>query len=164
MILRATQKVRGKIALKEPDSEASNQTSRFLEEWYINSIVVERRQYFLFSEVSTLYSVVVPSKGITSRRKLEELVIDILFNLIKHDIGFDGKIFEAIASSVIILKAQNRSILSSMSQLTLAAQYGDDSINQGFDGLNDLILGALKYDSPRDAFSRAAKLIDPSQY
>jgi len=50
------------------DGEPPNPTSQFLEEWYVNNIVLDRRQYFLFSEARTLYSVVVPSKGITSRK------------------------------------------------------------------------------------------------
>jgi hypothetical protein len=164
MILRATQKVRDRISLKASDSEPSNRAQRFLEEWYINGIVLDRRQYFLFSEAKTLYSVVVPSKGITSRKKLEELAVDVLFDQFKHNTGLESRIFESLATSVVILKAQNRSILSSMNQLTLASQYDDDDPSQGFDYLNGIILGALKYDSPRDAFAKAIDTIDQSQY
>jgi hypothetical protein len=164
MILRATQKVRDRIGLKAPDSEPPNRAQRFLEEWYINSIVLDRRQYFLFSEAMTFYSVVVPSKGITSRKKLEEQTVDVLFDQFKHHPGLDSRIFESLAHPVVILKAQNRSNLSSMNQLTLAAQYGDDNPFQCFDYLNGIILGALKYDSPRDAFIMAIDSIDQSQY
>ena len=160
MILRATQKVRDRIGLKATDGEPPNPASQFLEEWYVNNIVLDRRQYFLFSEARTLYSVVVPSKGITSRKKLEEQAVDVLFDQFKHHAGLDSKIFESLAQSVVILKAQNRSILSSMNQLTLAIQYGDDDPSQGFDYLNGIILGALKYDSPRDAFIKAINAID----
>jgi hypothetical protein len=164
MILRATQKVRDRIGLKSPDSEPTNRAQRFLEEWYINSIVLDRRQYFLLSEATTVYSVVVPSKGITSRKKLEELAVDVLFDQFKHHPGLNNRIFESLAESVVILRTQNRSILSSMNQLTLAAEYGDDDPSQGFDYLNGIILGALKYDSPRDAFAKAVDSIDQSQY
>ena len=164
MILRATQKVRDRIGLKAPDNEPSNRAQRFLEEWYINCIVLERRQYLLFSEAKTLYSVVVPSKGITSRKKLEVLAIDALFDQFKHNAGLESRIFESLSTSIVILKAQNRSILSSMNQLTLAAQYDDDDPSQGFDYLNGIILGALKYDSPRDALAKAVDSIDQSQY
>jgi hypothetical protein len=51
-----------------------------------------------------------------------------------------------------------------MDQLTLAAQYDDDDPSQRFDYLNGIILGALKYDSPRDAFAKAIDSIDQSQY
>ena len=87
MILKATQKVRDRIGLKALDSEPPNPATRFLEEWYINGIVLDRRQYFLFSEAKTLYSVVVPSKGITSRKKLEELAVDVLFDQFKHTLA-----------------------------------------------------------------------------
>jgi len=112
----------------------------------------------------TLYSAIVPSKGITSRKKLEQQVVDVLFDQFKHNAGLDIKIFESIASSVVILKTQSRSILSSMDQLTLAAKYADEDQSQGFDDLNDMILGALKYDSPRDAFMKAVGSVDLSQY
>jgi hypothetical protein len=164
MILRATQKVRDRIGLKVPDSEPPNRAQRFLEEWYINSIVLGRRQYFLFSEAMTFYSVVVPSKGITSRKKLEELAVEVLFDQFKHHQELDSRIFESLAQSVVIFKAQNRSILSSMNQLTLAAQYEDEDPSQGYDYLNGIILGALKYDSPRDAFAKAIDSIAQSQY
>jgi len=164
MILKATQKVRDRIGLNVPDSEPPNPATRFLEEWYVNSIVLDRRQYLLFSEAKTLYSVVVPSKGITSRKKMEELAVDVLFDQFKHNTGLESRIFESLATSVVILKAQNRNILSSMNQLTLAAQYDDEDPSQSFDYLNDIILGALKYDSPRDAFAKAIDSIDQSQY
>ena len=160
MILRATKKVRDRIGLKASNCEPPNRASRFLEEWYVNSITIDRRQYLLFSEAITLYSVVVPSRGITSRKKLEEQAIDILFKQFKYNTDLDGRIFESLAQSIFILKAQNRSVLSSMNQLILAAQYGGDDPSQGFDDLNDLILGALKYDSPRDAFIKAINAID----
>ena len=164
MILRVTKKVLDKIYLKGLDGEAMNEPSRFLEEWYINSIAIERRQYFMFSEASTLYTVVIPSKGITSRKKLEEAAVDVLFRMVKHHVGFDSGFFESLASSVTILKTKSRSVLSSMNQLTLAVQYGEGDTSQGFDDLNDLILGALKYDSPRDALIKAVNSIDSFQY
>jgi len=164
MILRATQKVRDRIGLKAPDSEPPNPATRFLEEWYVNSIVLDRRQYLLFSEAKTLYSVVVPSTGVSSRKKLEVLTVDILFDQFKHHAGLDVRIFESLAASVSILKTQSRSILSSMDQLTLAAQYDDDDPSEGYDYLNGIILGALKYDSPRDAFILAIDSIDQSNY
>jgi hypothetical protein len=164
MILRATQKVRDRTGLKAPDGEPPNPATRFLEEWYVNSIVLDRRQYLLFSEAKTLYSVVVPSKGVSSRKKLKVLAVDILFDQFKHHAGLDVRIFESLAASVSILKTQSRSILSSMDQLTLAAQYDDEDPSQSFDYLNDIILGALKYDSPRDAFAKAIDSIAQSQY
>ena len=91
---------------------------------------------------------------------MEELAADVLFDQFKYHSGLDSRIFESLARSVVILKAQNRSILSSMNQLTLAAQYDDDDPSQGFDYLNGIILGALKYDSPRDAFIKAINTID----
>jgi hypothetical protein len=160
MILRATKKVRDRIGLKASDCEPPNHASRFLEEWYVNSITIDRRQYLIFSEAITLYSVVVLSKGITSRKILEEQAIDILFKQFKYHAGLDGRIFESLAQSIFILKAHDRSILSSMNQLVFAAQYGGDDPSQGFDDLNDLILGILKYDSPRDAFCKAVNSID----
>jgi hypothetical protein len=159
MILRATQKVRDRIGLKTADGESQN-PSRFLEEWYVSSIAIDRRQYLIFSEAMTLYSVVVPSKGITSRKKIEEQAVDVLFDQFKHHTDLDSKIFESLGQSVVILKAHNRSILSSINQLMLAIQYGDDDPSQGFDYLNGLILGILKYDSPRDAFYKAINAID----
>lgn len=164
MILRATQKIRDRIGLKVLDLEPSIPSSRFLEEWYVNSVSLDRRQYFVFSEAMTLYSVVVPGRGVTSRKKLEELAADILFAQFKDNAGLDSRIFESIASSAVILKAQSRSILSSINQLILAARYGGEEQSQGFDYLNDLILGALKYDSSRVAFARAVSSIDISQY
>ena len=162
MILRATRKIRDRIGQKDNDAEPVNRPSRFLEEWYINCIVLDRRQYLLFSEAKTLYSVVVSSKGVSSRKKLEVLAVDILFDQFKHHAGLDVRIFESLAASVNILKTQSRSILSSMDQLTIAAQSGEDDPSQGFDYLNGIILGALKYDSPRDAFIKAIDSIDQS--
>jgi hypothetical protein len=95
---------------------------------------------------------------------LEEQAVDVLFDQFKHHAGLDSRIFESLAQSVVLLKAQNRSILSSMNQLTLAAQYGNDDPSQSFDYLNGIILGALKYDSPRDALIKAIASIDQSQY
>jgi len=164
MILRITQNVRDKIKVKAPASEPALPPQLFLSEWYVNLITIDRKSYFLFCEATTLYSVVKSSNRINDSVVFERLATDVLFEQFKFNGTLDIKIFEKLADSMTLLKTNNRRITASMNQKAFELQWSSEDGDQGFDDVNDLITGYLNYDSPREAFEKAAATINPSAY
>ena len=84
MTLRITTKVKGKIHLSDFDDSPKIEPPMFLQEWYVNYIILGKKRFFIFSEAITLFSHVVSSNQINGRKAIEELATDILFHHVKR--------------------------------------------------------------------------------
>jgi len=152
--LRITTKVKTKLHLTAFDPEPGVGEPKFLDEWYVNHITVNRKRYFIFTEALTLFSHIVSSNQINARRRFEELATDILFHHVKPHAEISQALFESIASKIVIGKTNNRRILGSQNELVWMAQARDARFDEAeFDEVNDTPLSMLEY-SPRDAFEK----------
>ena len=160
MILRATHKLAKKlnIALLQ---KYENKCSAF-EEWYGNLFTVERKQYILFTNAYSLYSVIMPGKGINSLSKFSDLSGICLSELLKEEncdnlisrlVINPGEIFDVYATN-------NRSFLSTMNDMVIFAHnYIIDEqppLIEISKKLNDLIHSSLDYDNPLKALKEMA--------
>ena len=153
MILRVTQKVRDKIKLTVLDAdEAVGQNGlQFLNEWYANLFTLDRRSYFIFTEATTLYSIVQESNGINNRKTFEGLATDVLFSLFKvHGDILPISLFETIAQSISIQKTVNRRVVGSQNDLIYMAS----AFSEDFSQINRTPMSMLE-GRPDDAFNKA---------
>jgi hypothetical protein len=60
MIFRLTEKVSSKLRIRR---EAIAQSHASMLEWYCNMVIVQRRQFFLFTQATTLFSFWTPAAG-----------------------------------------------------------------------------------------------------
>jgi len=151
VILRATLKVQDKIKLAAPDKSVQETPAKFLEEWYVNLFSVERKSYYIFTEVTTLFSVVQSSNGINSRQMFEGLATDILFSVFKiHGDKLPISLFESIAQTITIQKTNNRKVIGSQNELIFMAL----AFPEDFDRINETPMSMLG-NSPDRAFLKA---------
>ena len=122
MIIRLTAKLGKKIKVIPP--EALPPDSDPFADWSAHLFTVERRQYILVTNTPTLYSVVMPGRGVTSDKTfLRRLRIE-LRGFLQIE-GFEHvfrKLVEPGLDSVSFSKALNRSISGSMNELVFGAK------------------------------------------
>lgn len=133
MTLRITAKVRTKIQLTASDPEPGTAPA-FLHEWYVNHSQIGRSWYFVFTEALTLYTVILPSKDVRTRRRLEALATDVVFGFLKRG-DITQEMFEGLASSFTLLGTANRRIVGSQNDLIWMAQAGRQYFEMGADFL-----------------------------
>lgn len=157
MILRTTQKVRDKAKLPVLDKSSEVVTAQFLEEWYVNLFILERRSYFIFTEATTLYSVVQSSNGINSQKMFDGLATDILFSVFKaQGDKLPISLFETLAQTISIQKTANRRVVGSQNDLIyMATAFPED-----FDRINETPMSMLGT-SPDLALNRAIEAYKP---
>jgi len=78
MKFHLTKKVQTKIKLKELTLIESNSDIKFLNEWYVNLFMLDRKKYFIFTESKTLFSVVEDSKGVNDKESFDNNIIKIV--------------------------------------------------------------------------------------
>ena len=156
MTLHITTKVKTKIHIPLFDSPATPNPS-FMESWYVNLFLLNRKKYFIFTEALTLHSTVVTSNQVNDRKVFERLATDVLFDHFKLDSRLPISLFETIADKVLLCKTENRRVVGSQNELVWMAQAGFAyDGREDFDKLNDTPLSMLEY-SPRDAFEKEVK-------
>jgi hypothetical protein len=161
MIFRLSQKLNTKI-------KAGTLATLPLDEnpfadWSAGLFLVGRSQYILLTNTKSLYSTVLPGKGVTDEKTFVERALSSIREYIDAD-GQEG-VFERFVApasgSVRFAKALNRSVTGSMNDMTKHAAYwlaaGDVSPVEIGSRLKGIPMSALKDDGsthgfPRDAF------------
>jgi len=124
MILRITQKLAKKIKISPPPALAPHDDP-FLD-WTANLFMVSRWQCIILTNSRSLYSVVIPGKGVPNEKTLIEqgmkalrdsMTLDGIANIVDTKIA-------PYAHAVTLCKASNRSVLASMNQLVYLAKCG----------------------------------------
>lgn len=135
-------------------------------DWSCHIFLANRRQYILLCNTKSLYSCVMPAKGITNQNFFIESAVNCIRDFTADDANqlafrkFIAPEFETVQFD----KALNRSVTSSMNQLIEYAQdlLIEDAMSPhevGFK-LNDFLLSAIAekksdgYSTPNDAFRR----------
>ncbi len=131
-------------------------------DWSCHLFTANRAQYILLTNTKSLYSCVMPGKGMTS----ESTFVDRALSTLRDFMDTDGQAFAyqkfvaPDATSVRFGKALNRSVTGSMNELIYFAKLwliedGLPSCEVGFK-LNDIPMSALKEVFAKDAFKKLA--------
>jgi hypothetical protein len=162
MIFRLSQKLSAKI--KAGTLAAVPLDENPFADWSAASFVAGRTQFILVSNTKSLYSTVLPGKGVTNHSSFIERALTNLREFLEAD-GQESVYCRCIApssGSVQFAKALDRSVTGSMNDLirhaTVWLAEGDLSPHDVGVRLNDILLSALAqsksvpYGKPRDAF------------
>jgi hypothetical protein len=126
--------------------------------------LVGRSQYILVTNTKSLYSTVLPGKGVTDGKTFVERALSGLRAFMDAD-GQEGvyeRFVAPVTGSVQFAKALNRSVTGSMNDMTRHAAFwmaeGDVSPVEIGSRLKGIPMSALKHDGsthgfPRDAFT-----------
>jgi hypothetical protein len=161
MIFRLSQKLNAKIkagALRELPLHENP-----LADWSAALFFAGRTQYILLSNTKSLYSTVLPGKGITNDSQFIERALSGIREFIEED--GKGAAYERLIASdsdtVQFARALNRSVTGSMNDMVKHAAYwledGDASPFEIGSRLKEIPMSALKHDRspygfPRDVF------------
>ena len=160
LIFRVTQKLAEKIKVV-PALALPPQDSPFLD-WTANLFMVSRWQCILLTNSKSLYSVVLPGKGVSN----EQAFVEQSMKSLRDNMALDGivSIFDTRIAPVLDLvslcKASDRGVLASMNQLVYQAKC--DLIEMGHplplvnQRLNRIPMSKLKYHYSVEEFAALA--------
>ena len=168
MIFRLSQRLNQKIKAGIPDVLPLHENP--FVDWSCHIFPANRSQYILLCNTKSLYSCVMPAKGITNQKRFAENAMNCVRDFTADDANqwafrkFIAPEYETVQFS----KAFNRSVTSSMNQLIEYAQdlLIEDEMHPhevGFK-LNDFLLSSIAekksdgYGRPEDAFKRMVDL------
>ena len=171
MILRLSQKLCTKIKAGKLNTLPLHENP--FADWSAHLFVADRKQYVILSNTKSLYSVVMPGRGIMNDRQFIEHVLSSIREFMKAD-GQESVYDRFIAPSsatVSFAKALDRSVTGSMNDLirfatTWLVKDQLPPYDIGFK-INDLLLSAIapsksaKYGKPREAFKMLANRLGP---
>jgi hypothetical protein len=132
-------------------------------DWSAGLFLVGRSQYILLTNTKSLYSTVLPGKGITDESTFIERALSSIREFMDAD-GQEGvyeRLVAPVSGSVQFAKALNRSVTGSMNDMTKHAAFwlaaGDVSPIKIGSRLKGIPMSALKHGRsthgfPRDAF------------
>ena len=162
MILRLSHKLNAKIKAGKLTEMPPDENP--YADWSCHLFTVDRTQYIIMSNTNSLYSCVMPGKGITNDGKFIERALITIREFLEDDgqAFIYPKFIAPSCSTVSFAKALNRKVTGSMNELVMAATYSLESgevapRDVGFD-LNDLLLSAIAtsenggYGKPKDVF------------
>ena len=134
-----------------------------LADWSAGLFLAGRSQYILLRNTMSLYSTVLPGKGVTDEVTFIERALSSILEFMEAD-GQEGvyeRLVAPVTGSVRFAKALNRSVTGSMNDMTKHAAYwlaeGDVSPAEIGSRLKGIPMSALKHDGsthgfPRDVF------------
>lgn len=167
MIFRLSQKLNARIKGGTLASLPLDENP--LADWSAGLFLVGRSPYILVTNTKSLYSTILPGKGITDEMSLVERTSNSIREFMEAD-GHRGIYERSVApllGSVQFAKALNRSVVGSMNDLAKMASFyleaGDLSLVEISSRLKDTPITGLKHAGsthgfPRDVFEG---LLDP---
>jgi hypothetical protein len=162
MIFRLSQKLNTKI--KAGTLPALPLDENPFADWSADLFLVGRTQHILLSNTKSLYSTVLPGKGVTDESDFIERALSSIREFMEAD-GQQGvyeRFIAPVSGSVQFATALNRSVTGTMNDMTRHAAYwlAADDISPFEIGsrLKGIPMSALKHDGsthgfPRDAFT-----------
>ena len=170
MILRLSQKLKTKI--KAGALPVIPLEDNPFADWSAHVFVADRTQYIFLCNTTTLYSTVLPGKGITRASHFIEGVLHAIRQVL-HDAGMEFVYDRFIApesDTVRFAKALNRTVTGSMNEqinnavCCLTAR--ELSLQDVRLRLNDILLSAVatptrSYGTPQDAFMNLVQSMPP---
>lgn len=160
MLFRLTQKLARKIKVV-PATAKPLHDNPFLD-WTANVFLVSRWKCIILTNSRSLYSVIMPGKGIVSEESLAKATLKYLHEYMVIDNTahlFDAHIAPRI-DTVTFCKAGDRRVLGSMNDLIYNAKVhlleGGYPSTMVMSRLNQMPMSMLKMDRPRVAFMALA--------
>jgi hypothetical protein len=165
MIFRLSQKLSAKIKTEALPTLPLDENP--LVDWSAHLFVTGRTQYILLSNTKSLYSTLMPGKGIADDGEFIDRALGSIRAFLQRD-GQEAVYERFIAPAsdpVRFARALNRSVTGSITDLTKQAAYllaaGDASLSEVASRLNETPMSALKhygssYGFPRDVFRALA--------
>ncbi|MGA9295513.1 MAG: hypothetical protein WBV81_23180 [Ignavibacteriaceae bacterium] len=152
MTIRLTKKLADKLKIKLSTDYIYELNP--IVEWYGHLFIANRIQYILFTNTYSLYSSIIPAKGILTVNKFIEINLSSLYELLKKD-GLENVIEKYITPNlgeVNFYKTNNRGVLGSMNDMIFQSKYYLTEYNLSTveisKRLNETIFGYIKYESP----------------
>ena len=162
MIFRLSHKLNSKIKVGTLPTLPLDENP--LADWSAALFVARRTQYVLLSNTKSLYSTVMPGKGITNDSDFTDRALSSIREFMRQD-GQEAvydRLIAPASATVRFAKALNRSVTGSMNEITGHAAHwlseDDLSLHEVGVRLNDILLSALArnesvpYGKPREAF------------
>jgi len=157
MILRLTAKLARKLGMAPLPALPRDQGMNPLLDWHAHLFTVPRKQYILATNTASLYSLVIPGRGITTERPfIQALGAGLQAFLVGQ--GHPPHAAAALLApdgEAIFTKITDRRILGSMNDLIFQAKFMFEEQQTPWDvsrNLNETPMSYLKYRAPRDAF------------
>jgi hypothetical protein len=161
MIFRLSQKLSTKI--KAGNLETLPLDENPFADWSAGLFLVGRLQFVLVSNTKSLYSTVLPGKGVTDQNTFIERALSAIRESMEADghAGIYERLVAPVSGSVRFAKALNRSVTGSMNDMIKHAAYdlamGNVSLVEIGSRLEGIPMSALKhhgspYGFPRDVF------------
>ena len=163
MICRLSQKLNAKVKVGTLAAVPLDENP--FAEWSAALFVAGRTQYILLSNTKSLYSTVLPGKGITNENTFIERALSGIREFMDSD-GQQGvyeRFIAPVSGSVRFAKALDRSVTGSIYDMTKHAAFwlaaGDVSPIEIGSRLKEIPMSALKHDGsthgfPRDMFAK----------
>ena len=158
MILRLTAKLAQKIGLDSLPALPYDKGGRPLLDWHAHLFTVQRVQYILATNTASLYSLVMPGRGITTGRQL----VQALRGGLQTFLAGKGQQPNALMNLLVperdvsFAKITDRRILGSMNDLIFQSKIrlgeGGQALFTVSHYLNETPMSYLKYRSPKDLF------------
>lgn len=156
MIFRLSSKLAAKLKVA-PDQVMPLDPNPFAD-WSANLFTAGRNQFVILTNTSSLYSVVLPGRGVTAGEQFAAGALETLrlfLDVEGQEILFHRFIRPA-SNEIQFSKSLNRSITGSMNDLVFQAKYwieeGELSHHEIATRLNDTPRSMLEYRNPREAF------------
>lgn len=158
MIFRPTQRLCTKIKAG-PLFEAPLHNNPYAD-WSARLFTVDRAQYVLLTNTPSLYSLLMPGRGITEETAFLDHAIEAMRHYMQDDglsLLFTNFIVPA-AGAVSFHKPLSRSVTGSMNEMVFEAKYfmssGEVSLFDVNERLNETPYSSLKFAFAREAFKR----------
>ena len=160
MVLRVTKKLAQKLKIGSLE-ELEENVSAF-EEWYGHLFTADKIQYILLTNAYSLYSVILPGKGITDSSKLVESA-DLWLTEVLMEEGC-GELAERFIhkprEAVEAFKTKDRGVLGSMNDMIFHAKFYLREYHlplvETAKRLNEIPYSFLKYKNPLDVLKKMA--------
>ena len=156
MILRFTKKLADKLKITPKECEL--EVNPF-EEWYAHLFIANRVQYIIFTNAYTLYSVIIPGKGILKIRDFIDAAFSSLEEMLKSD-GLEMFMeYITLRTEIVdVCKTNNRGILGSMNDMIFTAKVfiteSELSLTEITKRINDTPLSYINYECPLSALKQ----------
>jgi hypothetical protein len=160
MIFRLTLKLSKKIGIVPLPALPSDKNNNPLMDWSAHLFTAQRTQYIILTNTASLYSMVMPGRGITSDRQFIRGVLSCMkeFMTIDGNQGIFEKGIEPESHDVFFSKATDRRVMGSMNDFIFQAKvHLIEGQQSPFDVsllLNESPMSYLGYSCPKDEFKK----------
>jgi len=160
MIYRLTLKMAKKIGMAPLPIIPYTNIKNPIQDWNANLFTVQRIQYILLTNTASLYSMVMPGKGITSDKNFIRAAASCIkeFMIMDGNQGIYENHFKPENQNTYFSKTIDRRVLGSINDLIFQSKFylseGRQALFKVSSMLNETPMSYLKYGNPKDEFRK----------